>query len=255
MLLFAILFLLLTSCSHEEAPTISGEKIWRLENEKSLQFTLQKAKVAPYPWSRLDKITKEYFRCKGSSLNPPHIISELGKEKERFYDCAGAEKHSLPIRDGKEYIYPILITLLNEVQQKTGKAVVITSGHRCPTHNTYVDARPKSQSSKHLIGAQVDFYVQGMQDKPQEIVKILCDYYKNSTKEYQTFTRYEKECDVSTPPWCNKEVFIKLYTSLEGRNFDNRHSFPYISIQVRFDPEKNDRVLYTPQLAQQYLRK
>lgn len=219
----------------------------------------------PYPWrndssSQIKIITKEYFRCKGSSLHAPRIILQDGKETGRFYDCGGAERHSLPVMEGKECIYPILLELLNEIQKQTGLPVIITSGHRCPAHNAYLDPRPKAQGSKHMIGAEVDFYVQDMQENPDKILEIIFDFYKTKDrfqdkKEYQVFNRFDKETDVSTAPWYNKEIFIKLYAKTEGRNFDNRHPYPYLSIQVRFDTEKNERVAFTPEKAQQFLRK
>ena len=113
-----------------------------------------------------------------------------------------------------------------------------------------------------MIGAEVSFFVQGMEDRPQEIVDILLDYYRNISpfrdkSELTEFYRYEKsDTNVSTKPWYNKEVFIKLFKSTEGRNFDNRHPYPYIAIQVRYDTEKNERVTYSWDKAyKNYLRK
>jgi hypothetical protein len=57
------------------------------------------------------------------------------------------------------------------------------------------------------------------------------------------------ESDVSTPPWYNKEILIKLYLKNEGRDFDNRHPYPYVSIQVRFDRELNEKVVCSWQKA------
>ncbi len=252
-----LLILLLTGCQ-QEAPR--GEYVHRLSSEHGLIPVAQEKTPPPvYPWQaqigQIRAITKEYFRCKGSPLNPPNIIMKDGKEYTRFYDCQGLEKHSLPLRDGKEFVYPILITLLNHVQLVTGKNVIITSGHRCISHQAFIDPTPKGSSSKHLIGAEVDFYVQGYEDKPLKILQILMDYYKEDEKEYKTFQRFEKASDTSTPPWLNKEIFIKLYKRDEGRNFDNRHTYPYITIQVRFDREKNEKVTFSPEQAQSLLRK
>ncbi len=192
----------------------------------------------------LPKITKEYFRCKGNPLNPVRI-EEVRGEKVRYFDCGGSDKHSLCLRDQKEWIFPILPEVLNYIQQKTGRRVVITSGYRCPEHNAYVDPHPSNQTSKHMIGAEVDFYVQGMEHKPEEVVKLIIGYYKDQ-KEYQEFKRYEKpDAQVSTQPWMNKELFIKIYKATEGRNFDNRHPYPYIALQVRYDRDKKERVVYS----------
>lgn len=218
-----------------------------------------------YPWqekmvSNFPKITKEFFRCKGSLLNPEKTIDTFGKTVV-ISDCGGTERHSLPLKGEREFIYPTLITLLNHIQSKTQKKVVITSGHRCPEHNTYVDPSLQNSYSKHLIGAEVSFYVKGMENDPLAIIEILSDFYKNESpykdKEHYPFQRYEKkDTNVMIPPWYNKEVFIKLYDKLEGRNFDNRHPFPYIAIQIRYDESSNERVNYSWDKAyKNYLRK
>lgn len=233
-----------------------GEYVYRMHDEFLLQMpTAELHTREPYPWESgyigsNRKITKEYFRCKGSSLNPAHMGEENG-EPVRYGDCGGAEKHSLPLRDNKEFIYPILIDLLNYIQAKTQKRVVITSGHRCPEHNSYIDPSPGNRYSKHMIGAEVAFYVQGLESHPDSIIKLIQEYYKTTPKyegkkEYLEFKRYEKnDSNVTTQPWYNKEIFIKLFTSKEGRNFDNRHPFPYISIQIRYDEDLKERVNYS----------
>lgn len=244
-----------------------GEYIYRMHDE--FRFIASSPMLKPkelYPWeigtsSKYPKITKEFFRCKGSILNAPRIHQKKGEEPTRYHDCGGAERHSLPLRNGKEFIYPILIDLLNYVQTKTGKRVVITSGHRCPEHNVYTDPSSENQYSKHMIGAEVAFYVQGMENQPEEVLKYIFDYYKEipkykGLKEYQVFNRYTKnDIALSTIPWCNKEVFIKLFKKKEGRDFDNRHPYPYLSIQVRYDWELQEKVSYSWEKAQRnYLR-
>lgn len=264
LLIFSIFTL---SCSKErKVKDITSEPILGKAHTEDLSITPPKQQTpAPYPWQSefsctLRPITKEFFRCRGSSLHPPRIVTDGSKEIQRYYDCGGSEKHSLPLRDQKEYVYPILIELLNELQCKTKLPVIVTSGHRCPTHQAYIDSSPKGSASKHLIAAEVSFYVQGLEEKPQELLNAIFDYYKTkecykNQKEYITFSRFEKETDVSTPPWQNKEIFIKLYKKGEGRDFDNRHPYPYIRIQVRFDREKNERVQVTHAAAQALLRK
>ena len=207
-----------------------------------------------YPWedtvnSQYPRITKEFFRCKGCYLNPVRIVQNK-KDVLRFYDCGGAQKHSLPLKDQKEFIYPILIDLLNYLQNKTGKRVVITCGHCCPDHHLYLDHLPTNQASKHLLGAEVDFYVQGMEHEPEKVVELLISYYQEipkykGLKDFEEFKRYEKETNVSTLPWLNKEIFIKIFKKNEGRDFDNRHPYPYVCIQVRYDEDLKERVNYT----------
>ncbi|KAF3362475.1 hypothetical protein PHSC3_000947 [Chlamydiales bacterium STE3] len=260
---FIFILLLITSCQEAGDPAYrelrkrnqKGEYIYRHSEEITTIPPLEKAACTSYPWEekfcgRLKKITKEYFRCRGSSTNP--IKTDFIKGEEvRIVDCGGSQRHSLPLRDGKEFIYPILIELLNYLQAKTAKEIVITSGHRCPEHNLYVNSSPANQSSKHLIGAEVSFYIKGMEREPGLVVKLLMDYYKDSPKykgkpDFQEFSRYEKnDVNVSIMPWFNKEIFIKLFKEQEGRDFDNCHAYPYIAIQVRYDQDKQARVSYT----------
>ena len=264
-LFFILLLMLCAGCSSSEESAEErmrrlnqkGEYIYRHHDEHL--FTLeppQKKTAEIYPWEigqngKYPRITKEFFRCKGTSLNPVHIIQTQGKETARYYDCSGGQKHSLPLRDNKEFIYPLLIDLLNHLQVKTGKRVVITSGHRCPEHNTYVDSSPANQSSKHMIGAEVAFYVQGMESNPEAVVKLIQDYYKETTKyqglkDFTDFQRYEKDdTNVKIRPWYNKEIFVKVFSKNEGRNFDNRHPYPYISMQIRYEWDLQEKVQYS----------
>jgi hypothetical protein len=264
-----LILLLLTGCASkdDEAETLrklnqKGEFIYRKHDEFLFTAALPTlTPQEPYPWEKgvvgnFPKITKEFFRCKGSNLNPVHTLQQK-EEIARFYDCGGSEKHSLPLRDQKEFIFPILIDLLNYIQAKTHKRVVITSGHRCPEHNSYVDSSPDNQFSKHMIGAEVSFYVQGLEDRPQTIIRLIQNYYADHPKkDFQEFKAWDKPSNTSTPPIMNKEIFIKLFKKHEGRNFDNRHPYPYISLQVRYDRDKNEKIIYTWDAANHnYLRR
>lgn len=218
----------------------------------------------PYPWETgymgvHPKITKEMFRCRGDSKHLARAKEEA--RTQLIHDCGGGLKHSLPVREGKEFIYPILIDLLNYVQLKTSCLVIVTCGHRCPTHNSYADSSIYNLSSKHMIGAEVDFYVVGMENKPEEVISILMGYYKEKEtykglKEYEQFSKLDHvKVNVETTPWYNKEILIKLYKKEEGRDFDNKHPYPYISLQVRFDRGKNEKVIYSWEKAfQGYMR-
>ena len=235
-----------------------GETIYRNHNDvfhpiANPQLTAKNT----YPWekdSNLPKITKDFFRCKGNSQNPK-VSDPENPSQEMCSDCSGGSFHGLPIIHDQEGIYPILLEQLNYIQKKTGKRVVITSGHRCPLHNSYIDPSKDNKTSKHQIGAEVDFYVQGMEDRPLEIVGLLMQYYQDTpyyqnAREYQTFTRYEKpDVHLAVLPWMNKEVYIKVLQKNEGRNLDNQHPHPYIAIQVRFDRKANERVVYDWQKA------
>jgi hypothetical protein len=203
---------------------------------------------SPYPWetqAHLPRITREFFRCRGSSLNPS-LVAEDGITA--VLDCDG--RHGLPVFAGREGIYPVLVELLNFLQKRTGRRVIITSGHRCPAHNGYVDPSKEAKTSKHQIGAEVDFYIQGMEDQPLEIVALIMQYYQENPvyknqKECSHFVRYDKpDARVATAPWYNKEIFIKLNEKNENRDKDNLHPYPYLTIQVRFDRDKKERVVF-----------
>lgn len=253
--------LLLMGCSSNgDTPThpdnhTGGEFIYRRHDETFVQLDpMMSMKRDPYPWEEearaFPKITKDFFRCKGCSFNPVHLI-EKGKETIRYYDCGGHLKHSLPLRNDKEFIYPILLDLLNYIQTETNHQVIITSGHCCPDHNLYLDPSPSNQASKHMIGAEVDFYVFGMEEEPEKIVQLIMQYYRETAKyqglkEYLEFKRFDKlKVPLATLPWYNKEVLIKVLNKKEGRDLDNNHPYPYVSLQVRHDWDLNASVQYS----------
>lgn len=229
------------------------ERIYRNHDEIYYAVTAPiKREREPYSWEEAligehARITKEFFRCKGNTQNQP-ILRHLHGQPQYTFDCGGSSLHSLPLRNSKESIYPSLMDLLNYVQKKTEKKVIITCGHRCPTHNTYSDHTSENRSSKHMIGAEVDFYVQGLEWQPEEVVQLLMDYYKKKyadDSELTEFKRYERMTNVTTLPWYNKEIFIKLFKKDEGRDLDNDHRYPYISIQVKWDKDAKEHVTYT----------
>jgi len=255
-----VVFLACSRIEHSEHAKVkqsneSKEKIHRQSQERHYPSLELCEKVRdPYPWESgyvglYPKITKEFFRCKGDSKHLPHVKEDI--PTQLAYDCGGGVKHSLPIQGGKEFIYPILMDLLNYIQLKMQAPVVITCGHRCPQHNAYSDGSIYNLSSKHMIGGEVDFYVVGFEAKPLEVVEVIVGYFKEKEpykrmKEYEQFSRLDHvKLNVKTPPWYNKEILIKLYQKDEGRDFDNQHSYPYLSLQVRFDREKNEKVTYS----------
>lgn len=265
------ILLLLVGCSPLEQSeqdklrrmNAKGEFIYRNHDEKHYCLETPKHRVrTSYPWEsayvgKLKRITREFFRCKGTQLNPVHI-DKVGVDMLHRYDCNG--RHSLPIKDQKEFVYPVLIELLNYLQEKLEKRVVITCGHRCPLHNAYADGTPFNQTSKHMIGAEVDFYVLGMEQKPDEVLKVLLQFYRDNPrykgkKEFD-FLRYEKkDTNVSLAPWYNKEILIKIFQKNEGRDTDNRHPYPYLCLQVRHDTLRNERVVFNwPSANNGYLR-
>lgn len=257
--IIVLLFLFFASCSEESPSPLEkqrGDYITRKSSHPEPKIARPKERPRPlYPWESPTPhplITKEHFRCKGSTLNPTRM------EPTRLDDCGGALAHGLPLRDNKEYIYPVLLELMNYLQEKTKKRVIITSGHRCPKHHEYARRNGEPLASKHLLGAEVAFYVEGMEKEPEKVVQLLMNYYKERTKE-ASYLEFQRNIKLSescrTAPWANKEILIKLYQPDEGRNFDNRHPNPYLSIQVRFDREKNAPISFSwEQATKNYLR-
>ena len=252
------LFLLAVGCSGLEKSekekikkaNLVYQPILRNSNEKTIedldrQFVVREK----YPWEkelvgRLSPITKEYFRCKGNSLNPPLQLAFENEATRLVRDCGGIDKHSLPVRDQKEFIYPILIELLNEVQKKLLAKVVITCGHRCPEHNRYADQTKAGLVSKHQIGAEVDFYVEGYENKPAEVLQVIRQFYLENPryqgqKDFQVFNTSSKTRIE------NKEICVFIHDKNELRDFDNRHPYPYITIELKYDTELKKKVEYT----------
>jgi hypothetical protein len=260
---FLTLLVLLSGCSGLEESekerirkmNATGEYIYRSHDEIYFAIPpLAKWERPLYPWENTYvgnqlRITKDFFRCKGDVHHAPRT-GQSGNDPIYILDCGGMQHHSLPLRNGKEFIYPALIEILNYIQEVTKKQVVITCGHRCPTHNTYADSSNYNRTSKHMIGAEVDFYVKGMEWRPQDLIPIIQEYYRKHPRfkadtRFIEFSRFEKETNVSTLPWFNKETFIKLYKRDEGRDLDNEHRFPYLSIQLKWDRETDQPVTYT----------
>jgi hypothetical protein len=240
--ILVIFLLLFSSCDEKkDEKNLKSEYICR--SHDTIFFPIQKPKLQKkelYPWEEgkvenLSKITKEFFRCRGSSSNPL---------RENYKDCGGVKEHSLPVIHGKEGVYPILIEILNYIQFKTKKRVVITSGHRCPRHNSYVDVLKKNKTSKHMIGAVVNFYVQDMEYEEGGVLDLVFSFYKEK-KRYKGKKEYESFKRLGDNGYCNGEIFVKIFERDEGRDFDNRHPYPYLKIEVKYDRDRKESVCYS----------
>ena len=118
--------------------------------------------------------------------------------------------------------------------------MIITCGHRCPIHNLYADPSKKARTSKHQVGAEVDFYVEGMEHAPQTVAEILMDYYKQKETDHR-YTKFQP----TSKGWSNHEVAIRLYHAEEERDLDNQHPYPYLTLEVKYDRENKRRVFYS----------
>lgn len=257
--LFILSVFLLCSCSskEDEKKSYKKEPITRSCDDKYFnQNDLVLNEMSSYPWEtkeikRLPRITNEYFKCKGSSIHMPRMILN---GSDQLVDCSGPSSHLLSIVHNEEKVYPVLIDILNYLQNSLKKRVIITCGHRCLSHNKYADLHNNQKASKHTIGAEVDFYIKDLEEKPMEVINHIFEFYKNTTgyknkQEYEEFLRDENNHSVSVNPWFNKEIYIKMYNKNEGRDFDNRHPYPYISIQVRYDRDLKEKVEFSYEKA------
>jgi hypothetical protein len=248
-----ICFLMLCSCSSQNDQDIKkknakADYVVRQSDSSYYPLVKPEKKIRdPYPWEKeplnLPKITKEFFRCKGSPLNPPYFDKK--DPSKIISDCEGCIKHSLPIIHGKEGVYPVLLDILNYIQQKTKKRVIITSGHSCPNHFFYMTG---TKESKHMIGAGVDFYVQGLEKTPQKIIDLILEFYKENPS-YRKNPHFENFSKISTS-WSNKEIVMKIFSKNEGRDFNNRHPYPYINIQVKYDRDTKENISFSWEAAQ-----
>lgn len=225
---------------------LEGDRVWDLGEPELCElpsYVWDERYCGPYP-----RITQEFFRCRGSRLNPPRCEIKGSGESVEYTDCGGLAQHGLPLLDGEEFVYPALMMILNRLQEELEKRVVITCGHCCPQHSSYVESSPSNRVSKHMIAAEVDFYVEGLEEEPERVIEQILAMYPHSWQRYQ-----RAETNVRVAPWFNDEVFVKLYQRDEGRDFDNRHSHPYIGVQVR--RHKGVRVSYTWEAANRYHRR
>lgn len=236
------------------------EPIYRLSHEQFVSYQAPKKQLRErYPWEKrivgnFPQITKDFFRCKGSYAHPA-----IETKNGRLHDCGGIEDHSLPIQEDKEFVYPALIDILNYVQGSLRARVVVTCGHRCPQHNQYADREGSTPRSKHMMGAEVDFYVEGYQERPYEVIKEIMQYYRyhETFKTQLPFTHFSQSQSLKYkhPIWMNRELIIRVFDPDEARDFDNRHSFTYITLELRYDRDTNRQLTYNMLMAHQKLLK
>lgn len=231
-----------------------GEYVYRRSNEFLFLIEIPKHKSREaYPWESSfvgghRAITKELFHCRGNR-NHPAYADPKDSSRGVHFDCAGRQAHVLPLKDGREYIYPVLIDLLNYIQEKTEKKVLITCGFRCPVHNAYADPSPAAQHSKHMMGAEVDFLVEGMEEKPDKVLDYIYQFFRD-TPPYRGNKAYAQFRASADGKWqSNKEIAVRIYSRHEGRDFDNRHPYPYLTIQVIFDRDSGEKVHFDSRKA------
>lgn len=224
-----------------------SELILRFEKETPHQIIFPQRRIRErYSWEAnlahgFTRITKEAFRCKGRGSPKPKI----SKESAALFDCQGADKHSLPLAEEKETIYPALLEILNYLQDNLSKKVVVTSGHRCYAHQVYLLGTTSGAVTKYLIGAQVDFIVEGVAAFDPKILEALKSYYDTTFSGDKEYTLEKSVMGV----WQNKEILVKIFSKYEGRNEDNHHELPYISIELKHDRDSDTKIQVSYQKA------
>src|SRR3989344_2655016 len=98
-----------------------GEYIYRSQSDFFFPIAPpQLALRASYPWEtegNLPRITKDFFRCKGSSLNP--FMIDKG-------DCEGGSQHGLSVLNGKEGVVSLLMQYYQETPCYQGQKDYLT---------------------------------------------------------------------------------------------------------------------------------
>lgn len=81
---------------------------------------------------------------------------------------------------------------LQIIRDHFGKAITVTSGCRCGSHNKSIGGR---SNSKHLFGIACDFVVEGV--SPDEVADFIDDYFggNNGVGMYRDFTHFDTRTD------------------------------------------------------------
>lgn len=233
--LFALFNFLAISCSDKKSTTIS--KTYDIQKDFTptnfiLPYELPQKKPT-YPWNtcypRFLSLTKYSFQCPGT--NPEANIPLHQK-------CLGALHHGLPLVNGKEYIYPRLIDLLNFLQKENKEKIMVIRGHLCPKAFSLLD--PKEQHEKYLIGAMVKVSSQVNWEK--NLSTLVKKFYDKKKEEDPLY-----EIGSSTYPitFINQEFKFIIYPSLLTN---------IMEIEVLYDKEKDSRINFTEEDIQNYLR-
>ncbi|NGX32957.1 MAG: hypothetical protein K1060chlam4_01014, partial [Candidatus Anoxychlamydiales bacterium] len=125
---FAIFLLISCKDSKKTSLLVKIEEISRLDSDiyyKHQDPTKNLMDLYPFEEETAGffKITKEFLRCKGNPLNPERVDTSNLDNVKVYLDCVGPAKHSLPLMNEKEGVYPVLLDILNYIQRKTKKRV------------------------------------------------------------------------------------------------------------------------------------
>lgn len=127
-------------------------------------------KACPGDWlySRFGNLAEEVTKKLGGSTAPKKEGTYAKGSKTKLsanfnsseFDCHGNGCCTETLID------PKLVEILQKIRNHFGKAITITSGYRCPTHNSKVS---RAKNSYHTKGQAADFTVSGV--TPREVAK------------------------------------------------------------------------------------
>lgn len=127
-------------------------------------------KECPGDWlySRFGNLAEEVTKKLGGSTAPKKEGTYAKGSKTKLsanfnsseFDCHGNGCCTETLID------PKLVEILQKIRNHFGKAITITSGYRCPTHNSKVS---RAKNSYHTKGQAADFTVSGV--TPREVAK------------------------------------------------------------------------------------
>lgn len=231
--LFLIL-ILNTSCSHKKSPMTA--KTYNIHKDfipNDFVLPQESSQKNPtYQWEKqypsFPSFTKYSLRCPGTNTEQ----NVLPHKK-----CLGALHHGLPLYNGKEYIYPKLIALLNFLQIENNEKIIIIRGHVCPKVFSLLNTQ--EQNTKYLIGAIVK--ISSKINWEKKLPSLIKKFYDNKKEEDPLY-------EIKSPDYpiifVNKEFKFIIHKPLIINSME---------IEVLYDKEKDLLIKFDLEDAQNYL--
>jgi hypothetical protein len=154
-------------------------RVW--QNDSSLSSRVPWIRYEIGPHATWQTLTRDHFRCKGKGARAPLAL----EDGNYLFDCWGFE-HGLPWIQEKEFVEPLLLRVLNAIQQELQTSVLILSGHRCPAHHRFITHGKGSPSDRHLIAAAADFQVRGFEKTPLMVVSTVQKIFNKLSQDPKT---------------------------------------------------------------------
>ncbi len=104
----------------------------------------------------------------------------------------------------------VVVCIAQLIRDITGKAVIINSGYRTPSHNKAVGG---TSNSKHLLGCALDFYVKGIKT-PQTYANLAYSIGLVRVGVYSNFVHMDT---ARSPQWLSQGKFSKVNVPYQKR--------------------------------------